>query len=160
MEILVISDSHGRPGVIPPLLALYKDRVKAVLHTGDHDMDLLYLKDTTDLPLEAVAGNTDNGLLSPREKILTFGGKKIFMTHGSNHNFINGKIGLINLAVNRDVDICLFGHSHVSEIFEKHGIFFMNPGSLKEPRDENPPSYGLLKICEETGLVSGEIIFL
>ena len=160
MEILVISDSHGKPGVIVPLLKEYKNRVRAVLHAGDHDLDLLHCKDETSLQLEAVAGNTDDGSHAPREKVLTFGGKTIFMTHGNKH-ISNGDITrLVAGAQAVKADICLYGHTHVSAVFEEQGIFFMNPGSLKEPRDDNGPSYGLLTICEKTGAVSGEIIFL
>jgi len=160
MEILVISDTHGNTGVILPLLEQYQNRVSAVLHTGDHDLDLLQLKDRTTLHLETVAGNTDDGVRSPREKIVKLGGKNIFMTHGSNQNVNSNNKQLIHHALERKADICLFGHTHVSTIFEEHGIFFMNPGSLNEPRDYNPPSYGLLTINEETGAVSGEIIFI
>ncbi|MCL2603294.1 MAG: metallophosphoesterase [Defluviitaleaceae bacterium] len=160
MKILVISDSHGEDARIKALLAYYTGKVRAVIHLGDNDRDLLKYQDETELPLYTVAGNCDDTVFSPRERLLTFGKCKILLTHGNKHHLNSGFISLYNHARAQQASACLYGHTHIAAIFTEGDIFFMNPGSIAEPRDHMPPSYGLLTIDDATGEVSGEIIRL
>jgi hypothetical protein len=160
MNILVISDSHGDNVRIKLLLEKYAGKIQAVLHLGDHDRDLLRHTNDTPVPLLAVAGNMDDTVFSPRERVLVFGNCSVFMTHGHIYHLNNGIERLSAQTREKSATVCLYGHTHVSAVFTEDGIFFMNPGSLTKPRDENPPGYGLLTIDDKTGAVSGEIVFL
>jgi hypothetical protein len=160
MQILVISDSHGEDAHIKGLLEAYANRVQAVLHLGDHDRDLLRLAQQTHLPLYAVAGNCDGGSHTPREQTLEFGKLRIFMAHGHKYNLNAGVERLVYRARELGVQACLFGHTHKSVTFTQHDIFFMNPGSVTEPRGYTKPGYGLLTLCEASGKITGEIIDL
>ncbi|MCL2499616.1 MAG: metallophosphoesterase [Defluviitaleaceae bacterium] len=159
MRILVISDSHGQSERVKSLLVKYADEVHAVLHLGDLDRDLLKHEGSTELRLLAVAGNCDNTLSSPHERLLTLGRRKILMVHGNQYIVNQNTDRLACRALEQEADICLFGHTHIAETFTDGNVFYMNPGSITNPRDDKNPSYGLLTIDEETGGVSGEIIF-
>ncbi|MCL2203949.1 MAG: metallophosphoesterase [Defluviitaleaceae bacterium] len=160
MEILVISDSHGDDAAIQQLLNQYAQSVQAVIHLGDHDRDLLQLARETSLPMYTVAGNCDDGAASPRERMELIGGHRIFMAHGNKLDVGFGVEKLARRAREADAAVCLFGHTHRSAIYTLHGIFFMNPGSITDPRDDNRPSYGLLTLGDAPGAVSGKILFL
>jgi hypothetical protein len=160
MQILVISDSHGETAQIKKLLEQYADTAQAVLHLGDRDSDLLQLAAQTNLSVYTVAGNCDDGASSPRERSCEFNRRRVFMAHGNKLNINFGVERLVYRAREVSAAVCLYGHTHRSEIFTKDNIFFMNPGSITEPRDHKAPSYGLLYIDDENGNISGEIIHL
>ena len=160
MKILVTSDSHDESDVLQTLLEEYAATVHLVIHLGDHDRDLLRLAPITDLPLLTVSGNTDDEMRSPRERVCTFFKKKFFLTHGHIYNINAGVDALARKALEEEARVCLYGHTHVANTFNRHGILFMNPGSLSDPRDDNPPSYGLLTIDEKSGEIAGEIKYL
>ena len=160
MQILVVSDSHEDIDTLRMLLEEYEKTAQLVIHLGDHDQDLLNLARVVDMPMLAVAGNTDDDIHSPTERICTFLGKKIFMTHGHLFNVNANYDSLMRKLLEEDADICLFGHTHSAATFTQHGKFFMNPGSISDPRDEKPPSYGVITLNEESGEVKGEIIYL
>ena len=160
MQILVVSDSHEEVDILRALLDEYAAMVQLVIHLGDHDRDLLRLAPITALPLLTISGNTDDLLRSPRERVCSFKSKKFLLTHGHIYNINAGIDLLVHKALEVEAKICLYGHTHIATTFTKHGIFFMNPGSITEPRDDNPPSYGLLKIDEATGEISGDILYI
>jgi hypothetical protein len=160
MRILVISDSHGEDSRVKSLLVMYAGTVQAVLHLGDHDRDLLKYQNETDLLMLAVAGNCDDTMLSPRERLVTLGGQGVFMAHGHTFGVNFCTLRLTYRAREQGAAVCLYGHTHRAKVYNEDGILFMNPGSVTAPRGGEAPSYGLLKIDDETGAVSGEIIRL
>ncbi|MCL2188510.1 MAG: YfcE family phosphodiesterase [Defluviitaleaceae bacterium] len=160
MQILVVSDTHDESDVLRNLLEEYAAAVQLVIHLGDHDRDLLRFASITDLPLLTVAGNTDDESRSPRQRVCVFHERRLFITHGNVQNVAAGTEGIAREALEHEAHICLYGHTHKAVTFTQHGIFFMNPGSLTEPRDNGTPSYGVLTICEETGKIKGEIVRL
>jgi hypothetical protein len=160
MQYLVISDTHGDTAALRSILDEKAGAVEAVLHLGDNDWDLLRYAQAYDVQMIAVAGNCDDTSRSPRERTLTLGGKRVLMLHGNTQMFNVGFGRLVNRAREHNAEICLFGHTHRSAVFSEGPVFFMNPGSPSEPRDGNKPSYGLLTVCDTTGVVSGEIFFL
>jgi len=84
--------------------------------------------------LLAVRGNMDDSYLScllPRKRIETIGGKRIGIVHGS-----GGWYGIerLVLAEFTDVDLVIFGHSHVP-LYRKEGqTEVFNPGAWRRPR--------------------------
>lgn len=160
MTLLILSDTHANYGRVRKLLKQYAGSVAAVLHLGDHDHDLLRFQGETALPLVAVAGNCDDDSLSPGQRVVEYGGRKLFLTHGNRMELHSGLGRLRACAQEAGADICLFGHTHQSMSMEQGGVFFINPGSLTTPRDNKPPSYALLHICEETGAVRAEILHI
>jgi len=107
----------------------------------------------------AVAGNCDFITSAPREHILTIGQKRILLMHGHSHDIKTSYNRLMYYAQEKEVDACLFGHTHIPAVFSHESVFFMNPGSTREPRGSSSPSYGLLTI-DDQGNITGEVIDL
>jgi len=155
MQILVLSDTHGKINSIPYLLNQYKHKTKTVVHLGDNARDLLqFQSEYPDMNLVAVAGNCDFSSIAPRERILTLGSKRILLMHGHSHNVKMNLDRLMYYSLEKQVDACLFGHTHIPVMFGHESVFFMNPGSLGEPRGLKP-SYGLVTIDSN---ITGEVI--
>jgi len=157
------------------LLERYKHKVQAVVHLGDNVKDLMQFD--TDYPalnFVAVAGNCDfyGGL--PKERMLTIGDtvtRQVLLLHGHNLNVKSNLDRLMYYAQEKEVDACLFGHSHMpfvhvhESVFVLDGeertrrVFFMNPGSVSEPRGGSKACYGILTIAAD-GNITGEVIEL
>lgn len=165
MNILVLSDSHGRMANIKEAFARQVKRPDAVVFLGDGLRDLSYC-DIGGIPLFAVNGNCDVydlfGTLSPSDEIvMTLGGKRFLMVHGHAYGVKNGLGRLIAHAVEKDVDVALFGHTHVplekylpegeSEygILLKKPLYLLNPGSI----GGFSPSFGCVTVNERGGVI-------
>ena len=160
IHFLVVSDTHNETARLEALLAQYALQMQGVLHLGDHDYDLLKFADTYALPLYTVAGNCDDESLSPRERLVTLGGQRIFMAHGDRFNVGVGTNRILQRARELNAAVCLYGHTHISVCEMTDGILLMNPGSLTSPRDNKPPAYGLLTLDSATQTFSGRIVHI
>jgi len=145
MKIGVISDTHGR-------LALAQKAIKTMgqidmlVHLGDYCRDAIYLSEELQREIITVKGNCDFSSNVPLEQIVEVEGLKIYVTHGHREGVKWGYEGIIDRAKNAGVDVALFGHTHISEIFTNSDILFVNPGSIGEPRYGNKPSYAIIDI--------------
>ena len=146
MNILVLSDSHGRGNRIDEVLQRQIKKPDAIIFLGDGLRDIEYCS-TDSTPLFVVKGNNDiynyfNGGEAEEELLFTLGEKKIFITHGHLYG-VKSNIGyLLQTAAKKGADIVLYGHTH--EAFEavvdnednEYGlklpkpIYVMNPGSI------------------------------
>jgi len=146
MRICVISDTHGD---IKKVVAYLKEHRKAfdeIWHLGDFIQDVDEIAKKTNLPYKAVKGNCDFGAASPEELQLIVGGKRIMLCHG--HHF-NVKANIMNLyyyAVQEQVDLICFGHTHVPAYEMEDGMLFFNPGSASLPRAGYHATIGLIEI--------------
>ena len=119
---------HGPRNDLPPtyapksviqLLNEYKSSIIAVRGNCDAEVDQMVL----DFPILA------------DYVYITTDGLKIFATHGHHHN--KDSASLLQSG-----DILLHGHTHIPA-FEKFGDnnFYINPGSVSIPKENNPKSY-------------------
>lgn len=147
MKILVISDTHGSDSCIS--YALAKERnAEVVIHCGDGGLDVDDVKyDFPDKMFICVKGNNDFARSLELYKLVTLGGKKIFVTHGHYHDVRYSPYSVCLAAQEKGADICLFGHTHIpyNDIYQ--GMYVMNPGSLKYKG-----TYGVIDI--EDGKIS------
>ncbi|MCL2462600.1 MAG: metallophosphoesterase [Defluviitaleaceae bacterium] len=148
-SILVLSDSHGGKGEVERVVGLYARAVSAIVHLGDLAADIADLpRRWPETPFYIVAGNCDRGLVGDMPESLEFslGGKKIILAHGHRFGVEPGGEGRIHWwALEREADVCLFGHTHVPEMFMDGKCLMFNPGSLTRPR-AGRPSYGIISI--------------
>lgn len=70
---------------------------------------------------------------------LIYGNKRLFLTHGHIYNEEN-MVGL------KKGSVFICGHTHLPRAGKKDGIYFLNPGSISIPKENNPNSYGLLEV--------------
>ena len=129
MKVLVMSDSHGSKNNI--LDAIDIESPDFILHLGDNCKDCSVIESMyPDIPLRSVKGNCDR--LSAGSEIDEFilEDKRFFMTHGHLFGVKTGKTSVINTALNRGVDILLFGHTHIPHYSVVENLIVVNPGSI------------------------------
>ncbi|MDE5759247.1 MAG: metallophosphoesterase [Allobaculum sp.] len=141
MEILVVSDTHGRNERLTELEWAYP-QVERFLHAGDWGGNPNQYRHWL-----SVKGNNDYYAVDlPRERIVEIEGHRIYMAHGHQIPFSNRIQSFVNLAKANQCDIVITGHTHRPLIEEKDGILILNPGSLSRNRDGSSPSYALLNL--------------
>lgn len=147
MRLIVFSDSHGDS--ISLQMAIDKEHTAdAIIFLGDGLNDFEYCKKRIhDKICIAVKGNCDSYFLDyPKSQTVTFAGKKIYCTHGDLEKVKFGAEMLRGKAAAEGFDIVLFGHTHKAMTAYEDGIYYMNPGSVREN------SYGIIDI-EENGIM-------
>lgn len=149
MRILVTSDSHED----------YRSLKKAVeaaepfdafifLGDGERDFDIV-TRNMAGITTYRVRGNNDWNGSAPLSLIAEIGAHKFFITHGNNYGLWQGYDKLLSAADSNGCQAVLFGHTHSRHYSFEKGIHIFNPGSVSQPRDGKPRSYGI--ITEEKG---------
>ncbi len=132
MKIGVLSDTH-LTSVTEDFKKMLKGQfsdVDVMIHGGDMTSIAVY-DYLSNWDLRAVRGNMDDydlGALLPVKRIETIMGKRIGIIHGrgSPHTIEDAVFGEF-----RDVDIIVFGHSHVPANIKRGGMAMFNPGSCR-----------------------------
>ncbi len=154
MKIGVISDTHipeRAIGLPPAVLEAFK-HVDMVIHAGDLvDLGVLHELSKVCNKVVAVRGNMDEpGINSklPQKEIIRVNNYKIGVMHGWGHpNKL--KDLLIDEFRDDDVDVIIFGHSHIP-LSERTGkILFFNPGSPTDKLFAPYNSYGIIDITDK-----------
>ena len=140
MDILVISDSHGRADRIETLLSVNSTH-GAIFFLGDGLRDLAWI-DTHNSPVYSVCGNCDLSSFCDDEILTELAGKRIFAAHGHKYSVKSGYERMVARAASLGADIMLFGHTHsplekyfragecVGETVLSKDLYVLNPGSL------------------------------
>jgi len=157
MQILVISDTHGRAYMLRTAVQMHRD-ADLIVHCGDGESECdALLAEQPELAEKYwfVRGNCDYSTRSPELLLLPLPfGHLAAVTHG--HRYMSGdyRTNLLRLAHSQGADLVLFGHLHC-RIDEYHdGIRLFNPGSAAKPRDGQAPSFGLVDVLESGFLTS------
>lgn len=142
MDILVISDSHGREDKIEKLLSLPAQSPSAVFFLGDGLRDLSWI-DTRGVPVYSVRGNCDAMTFDAEDEIIVdLGGKRIFASHGHKYFVKSSYLAMAHRAALLGADIMLFGHTHtplctsvgagesIGDFTLQKRLHILNPGSL------------------------------
>lgn len=142
MDILVISDSHGRDDKFEGLLSLPAQSPSAIFFLGDGLRDLSWI-DTRGVPVYSVRGNCDATSFDAEDEILTeICGKRIFASHGHKYFVKSSYLQMAHRAACLGADIMLFGHTHaplctsvgagesIGDITLSKRLHILNPGSL------------------------------
>ncbi len=172
----VVADTHvpdHMPGLPPALWeALAGVDATQRVHAGDICVPRVLRELEWVAPVYAVAGNRDLFLRLPLDRVLTFGGVRLGLTHG--HGGWRQYAPLKLLATLRgetrtpsaarttaflervrrrftDVQVVVFGHSHRPVNEQRAGVLLFNPGSLG-PAYYAPhgPAIGRLVIADGT----------
>lgn len=151
MVIGIISDTHG----------LLREEVKEklndcelIIHGGDIGKIHIIEELNKIAKTEFVKGNCDKTIdisTIPESKIIDIEGNKIYLIHD---------MGKIDIDLEKEnIDIIVYGHSHKSNISEKNGILYINPGSVGPRRFKLPTTMAKL-IIEENKKYKVELITL
>ncbi len=137
MRILVLSDSH-----YTSLKNIDFKSYDAVIHCGDYGFQKELLIQNQ---VQFVRGNCDDYGL--KHLVLELFGRKAFVTHGDIENVKYGLDRLVYRAMEYEVSVCFYGHTHQQKAFIEKDILFLNPGSF-------PKSYA--EITEEAILLHND----
>lgn len=153
MKIGVVSDTHlsQKSGMLPKALTEGLQGVDFIFHAGDWVSSRVADELAAIAPLDGVAGNNDGPELVER-----FGRRKLVqiqqVTFGLFHGDGYGKTTeqrALEAFKGEQVDVILFGHSHVPFIERKEGILLFNPGSPTDKRRQPRFSYGIIEISDD-----------
>ncbi|HET7521973.1 MAG TPA: metallophosphoesterase [Bacillales bacterium] len=151
MKIGVVSDTHmPRYGKqLPDIVRQGLLGTDLILHAGDWQTLDVYEQFREIAPVEGVAGNVDG-----EEIVRTFGYKKLLELEGFRIGLVHGHRGRGNTTPERarkafsgdEVDIIVFGHSHIPFHEKVGGVPLFNPGSPTDKRRQPRFSYGILTL--------------
>lgn len=145
MKAIIVSDTHGHNANYGKLLKMHKPDL--VIHCGDIEGSENVFTQVTECPIYMVRGNNDYFSDLSREVDLSFGGNKIWVTHGHNFYVSVGTEIIKEEARARGARIVCFGHTHRPLVEYGSDIIAVNPGSLSYPRQEGRvPSYAIMEI--------------
>ncbi len=142
MQIVVVSDTHGRDEVYQEL-RMRHPQASAFLDCGDSETDPINLDGFV-----SVQGNNDYYADYPLERVLDLKELRVYMTHGQYLRYHNRIESLVVKAKENNCTLVLYGHTHVFDAQEVDGITLVNPGSLYHQRDMSIPSYALITITK------------
>ncbi|MCD4840327.1 metallophosphoesterase [Neobacillus sedimentimangrovi] len=141
-KVLVVSDSHGLTKELETIRERHLSDVDLMIHCGDSQLD-------PDHPALTgyftVGGNCDFGGF-PQELVSDFAGKKFFITHGHRYSVKTSLMNLKYKAEEVGAEIVCFGHSHVLGAEVVGGTLFLNPGSIRLPRERFEKTYVILDL--------------
>jgi len=149
MKLAVLTDTHvGSIQELPGPMLKALAGVDLIVHAGDFTETAVLEGLRTLGEVKAVCGNMDARgiqMALPRKELFVVAGKKIGVVHGWGIPFgiasrVRGEFD--------DVDIIIFGHSHMSCNERIRGALMFNPGRCRD-------SYGLLTIADN---ISAEIV--
>lgn len=150
MRIGVVSDTHihspSKP--LPQALINGLQGVDMILHAGDW-MVLEVVQMLEEIaPVDGVAGNNDGSEIVEkfgRSKILKFGNHRVGIVHGDGMHKTT-EIRAWETFSGDNVDVIIFGHSHIPLQVHHQGVLLFNPGSPTDKRRQPEYSYGILEL--------------
>lgn len=144
-KVLVVSDSHGLTRELEVLRERHLNEVDLMIHCGDSE---LMVDDKEISGYLTVMGNCDFGGY-PLETTTEIAGRRFFITHGHRYSVKSSLMNLKYKAAEVGADIVCFGHSHVLGVEVIGGTLFLNPGSIRMPRERFEKTYVILELLEE-----------
>ena len=150
MLVGVGSDTHGnREGMLLLAERLKSQGVETLLHLGDDYQDNCTLSQIG-LKVIGVPGvycpeYRDPNI--PNRQVVVLGGLKFLLTHTeTRHPYDDPQDSDPELAC-YEVDVVLFGHTHVPEFEERQGVVWINPGHLRNRTDRGQaPTFAILRL--------------
>ncbi|QDP39668.1 metallophosphoesterase family protein [Radiobacillus deserti] len=153
MRIIVISDTHipKRGFHIPsPLIDAIRE-ADLLIHAGDWQTIEVLRFLQKEIKVVGVAGNVDEPSLVKAlgwKQLLECNGVNIGVVHGHGQGKTTEKRAY-EAFKDEEVDIIIFGHSHIPVHNVLHGVTMFNPGSATDKRRQSQYSFGRITI-EET----------
>lgn len=137
MRVGIVSDIHGR---VPDSVKNALQGCDQILCAGDLQAERALSDLESIAPTTAIRGNTDDEFNRyqnlPLRATGEIGGVRYLMVHEV------ADAGPIP----EDVQLVVFGHTHIQCNEKKEGVRFINPGSPTHPRDDEGPSCVVLTI--------------
>lgn len=150
MKVIVVSDNHGDTYFMEEILSIHAEDTDAWFHCGDSELPEYH-------PLfqryQTVEGNMDFAKNLKISRVEEVHGEKFLIAHGHKHNVKRSYNQLKEEAMRVGSRFVFYGHTHIAKVEEEDGVFFINPGSITQPRDRDKGTYLVLTIDGEKGTV-------
>lgn len=135
-----MSDSHGLAREVTDIKE--RHQLEYMIHCGDSELD----NDAHELKgFYKVAGNCDYDPDYQDEETITINGLAFFITHG---HLYNVKANLTTLAYRAEevhAHVVCFGHTHIAGAEQLDGQLFINPGSIRLPKNRTEKTYAIME---------------
>jgi len=133
VRIVVVSDSHGNKWNLFEAIER-EPSAEAVFFLGDgcREYGELVSKYSDKLAFIGVKGNCDLYCDLPEKDIRTLDGVRIYATHGYVEKVKFGLFGLEEQAEKENCNLMLFGHTHEPFVNYRDGVYYFNPGSIRD----------------------------
>ncbi|NLI75781.1 MAG: metallophosphoesterase family protein [Candidatus Riflebacteria bacterium] len=153
MKIGLISDTHlddDEPAGLPAWVVETFRGVDLILHAGDIEVASVLDELALIAPVRAVQGNMDRHTLPnlPLTCTVPLDGGLAVVAHRLADARSLWRPGVILL---------VHGHTHAGAITDVGGVWVINPGSARRPRDGRPPSVVVAEVVG--GLIRAEFKF-
>lgn len=155
-KAVILSDTHipARAKQLPKTLLDACGEADLILHAGDWQNLDVFFELSAYTETIGVAGNVDPWEIVDRfgkKKILALENLKIGIVHGDGTRKTTEQRAL-EAFVEDEVDLIIFGHSHIPMMKEINGVTLFNPGSPTDKRRQPQYSFGILETGEEWNL--------
>jgi uncharacterized protein len=153
VKIGILSDTHldsATNDFKSTIKTIFSD-VDIIIHAGDM-IGMGVYEYLCNWDLKAVRGNMDNHDLKavlPDKRVEEINGKKIGIIHGKGAPYFVEPLVLNEF---QDVDVIIFGHSHIPVHAKRGNTVMFNPGSFRKPYTP-PGTAGIMEISDN------EIVF-
>ncbi|GGB28016.1 YfcE family phosphodiesterase [Virgibacillus dakarensis] len=138
-KVLIVSDSHGLTAELDQIKE--KHQTDYMFHCGDAELDM----DAAELEgFIKVAGNCDFDTRFPDEQLAEMEGVKFFITHGHLYNVKANLMTLSYRAQENNAQVVCFGHTHIAGAKKIGDLLFINPGSIRLPRNRPESTYAIM----------------
>lgn len=144
MKVLIVSDNHKDEASLEDLIYIYEKEIDLWFHCGDSEYGMdhpVWKKFIT------VQGNMDWENKFPKIAVEESEGTRFVVLHGHNHQVRRSVEPMVEVAKANDASIVFYGHTHVAKVEEQKGTYFINPGSITQPRGSS--KVGSYAIYEE-----------
>lgn len=139
-KVLILSDSHGLTNEI--LEIKERHQIQHMIHCGDSELEM-------DHPVLEniinVRGNCDFDAKLQYVERFDIGGLRFFITHGHLYDVGIHLQSLHDDASGNNAQVVCYGHTHVPGAKKIGDILFLNPGSIRLPRQRNEKSYAIME---------------
>ena len=151
-KIVIVSDTHipNRAKKLPQKLIGECQNADFIIHAGDWQTLDVFYELSAYAETDGVTGNVDPWEILDRfgkKKIFTFGELKVGVIHGDGNRKTTEQRAFDAFA-EENVDIIVFGHSHMPLVRDVEGVTLFNPGSPTDKRRESQYSFGILEVGE------------
>lgn len=157
MKLGVVSDTHKHiVNLSKAMDYLTAQGVDRVIHLGDDytDADEIGVQNVIRVPGVFCDAYQDSKI---RNRLVhNFAGWRFLLSHtlASHANDLPDDPKPEVLIRDKRVHVVLYGHTHIPEIKQEHGVIFINPGHLKnEDKKGFPPTFGYIELTINTLLV-------
>ena len=153
VNVIVVGDTHmpRMAKQLPKRLLSELSNAELIIHVGDWQTREVYEQLKEFAPVKGVYGNVDEPFFHdhfPNTLVLNLAGHRVGVTHGHGKGKTTEKRAFEQLS-DQDVELILFGHSHIPLHKEYEGIVLFNPGSPTDKRRQSHYSFGKLTIYKE-----------